>query len=141
MNIWLNEEELEKLEVIVNQLKKFKKENCVKINEEKKNINDEFNKYLKYFQKNFWQKRRKIKKLEKINSETESYYNNIKFIVSNLNDINIHYLNNLCLKDCYNYYLTIENYSDLYDYFIIIKNFLTNMSNEKMIMESSYLKI
>ncbi len=140
MNIWLSEEELANLEVIIKQLKSFKKINCKKINDEKKNIKLKYNKYLKYFQKSFWQIKSKIKKLENINFETDAYYNNIKFIISNLHDINTYYVNNLCLKDCYNNYITEENYTDLYDYYVIVKNYLTNMSKEKMIMESNYFK-
>ena len=140
MNIWLNEEELEKLEVILKQLNNVRNENRQKIIEEQENINVKYNKYLKYFQKSFWQSKSKIKKMKKMNLETVSYYNNIKFIASNLHDINTYYINNLCLKDCYKDYLAIENYDDLYEYYIIIKNYLTNMSKEKMIMESNYLK-
>ena len=140
MNIWLNEEELKKLEIIIKQLKNVKKENCQKISGEQKSINEKYNKYLKYFQKSFWQSKSKIKKYEKMNAETDAYYNNIRLIVSNLHDINTYYLNNLCLKDCYNDYLTEENYTDLYEYFIIIKNYLTNMPKEKMIMESNFIK-
>lgn len=140
MNIWLSDDELENLEVILKQLKSVKKENCQKINDEKKNINDKYNKYLRYFQKIFWQSKSKIKKLEKMNAETDLYSNNIKLIASNLNDINNYYKNNLCLKDCYNGYLTKENYCDLYEYYIIVKNYLSNIPKEKMIMESNYFK-
>lgn len=131
---------MKKLEIIIKQLKNVKKENCQKISGEQKSINEKYNKYLKYFQKSFWQSKSKIKKYEKMNAETDAYYNNIRLIVSNLHDINTYYLNNLCLKDCYNDYLTEENYTDLYEYFIIIKNYLTNMPKEKMIMESNFIK-
>ncbi len=139
MNIWYTEEELQKLEEILKQLKELKKENIGKIKNYQKKIDANYSKYFKYFQKKYWQDKTKIRNLEKINSNTNLYSDNIKFIISNFKDIDFNY-NNLSDKDNYNKVLTEENYSDLYEYFIIIKNYLTNMPKEKMIMESNFIK-
>ena len=139
MNIWYTEEELQKLEEILKQLKDLKKENTVKIKNNQKNLVNKYSKYFKYIQKQYWQDKTKIRNLEKINSNIDLYSNNIGFIISNLKDINFNY-NNLSNKDNYNKVLTEENYSDLYEYYIIIRNYLSNMPNEKMVMESNYIK-
>ena len=139
MNIWYTEEELQKLEEILKQLKDLKKENTDKIKNYQKKIDTNYSKYFKYVQKQYWQDKTKIRNLEKINSNTNIYSKNIELIISNLKDINFNY-NNLSNKDNYNKVLTEENYSDLYEYYIIIRNYLSNMSNEKMVMESNYIK-
>ena len=139
MNIWYTEEELQKLEEILKQLKDLKKENTVKIKNNQKNLVNKYSKYFKYIQKQYWQDKTKIRNLEKINSNIDLYSNNIGFIISNLKDINFNY-NNLSNKDNYNKVLTEENYSDLYEYYIIIRNYLSNMPNEKMVMESNFIK-
>ena len=139
MNIWYTEEELKKLEEILKQLKDLKKENTGKIKNYQKKIDANYNKYFKYVQKQYWQDKTKISNLKKIDSNTNIYGNNIELIISNLKDINFNY-NNLSNKDNYNKVLTEENYSDLYEYYIIIRNYLSNMSNEKMIMESNFIK-
>ena len=139
MNIWYTEEELQKLEEILKQLKDLKKENTVKIKNNQKNLVNKYSKYFKYVQKQYWQDKTKIRNLEKINNNTNIYSNNIELIISNLKDINFNY-NNLSNKDNYNKVLTEENYSDLYEYYIIIRNYLSNMPNEKVVMESNYIK-
>ena len=139
MNIWYTEEELQKLEEILKQLKDLKKENTVKIKNNQKNLANKYSKYFKYVQKQYWQDKTKIRNLEKVNSNIDLYSNNIGLIISNLKDINFNY-NNLSNKDNYNKVLTEENYSDLYEYYIIIRNYLANMPNEKMVMESNYIK-
>ncbi len=139
MNIWYTEEELKKLEEILKQLKALKKENTGKIKNYQKNLVNKYSKYFKYIQKQYWQDKTKIRNLEKINGNVDLYSNNIGFIISNLKDINYNY-NNLINKDNYSKVLTEENYSDLSEYYKIIRNYLSNTLNEKMIMESIYIK-
>lgn len=139
MNIWYNEEELQKLEEILKQLKDLKKENTDKIKNYQKKIDTNYSKYFKYVQKQYWQDKTKIRNLEKIYSNTNIYSKNIELIISSLKDIDFNY-NNLSIKDNYNKFLTEENYIDLYECYIIIRNYLSNMANEKMVMESNYIK-
>lgn len=139
MNIWYTEEELKKLEEILKQLKALKKENTGKIKNYQKNLVNKYSKYFKYIQKQYWQDKTKIRNLEKINGNVDLYSNNIGFIISNLKDINYNY-NNLINKDNYSKVLTEENYSVLSEYYKIIRNYLSNTLNEKMIMESIYIK-
>ena len=139
MNVWYTEDELQKLEEILKQLKALKKENNGKIKSYQKKTDINYNKYFKYIQKQYWQDKTKIRNLEKINGNVDLYSNNIGFIISNLKDINYNY-NNLINKDNYSKVLTEENYSDLSEYYKIIRNYLSNTLNEKMIMESIYIK-
>ena len=139
MNVWYTKEELKKLEEIVKELKKFKKENIVKIKDYQTKIDTSYSKYFKYVQKQYWQDKAKMHNLEKMNNNVDLYSNNIGFIISNLKDIEYNY-NNLVNKDNYNKVLKEENYSDLYEYYIAIRNYLSNMPNEKMVMESNFIK-
>ena len=139
MNIWYQEKEVLKLEKILEKLNKVKTDNYWKIVKEKEILENKYNKILRYFQKPYWLDKNKITKLEKINNNTDTYCSNIKFVISNIKDIWQNY-QNLCHKDTYGNVLAQENYEYLYEKYVTIRNYLENMSNEKMVMSSNYIK-
>ena len=133
--LWYNDDELNKLkniEEIINGVLNNLKNKC---DNDREQINNKYHKYLRYFQKKYWQELKKNQML--YSKSTNISYHLLFFSKTNI------YLQEIMKKylkfgelDVYGKILTQEKYVEFYESYITIRNILTNIPTENLIIES-----